>query len=78
MKAKRRQVQEENLSESLCRLRKVHGRRRYGQSAAVILREGPKVQEMVAQTFLFPFGDHLSEQLDLLQRFGETQYGDRG
>ena len=30
---------------------------------------------MVAETFLFPFGDHLSEQLDLVQGFEETQFG---
>ena len=33
---------------------------------------------MVAQTFLFSFGFHLSKQLDLLQGFGETKYGKRG
>jgi hypothetical protein len=33
---------------------------------------------MMAQTFFFPFGDHLSEQLDLLQGFSETRYGARG
>ncbi len=41
--AEKRPVQDENLAESLCRLRKVYGKRRYGQSLALILREGPKV-----------------------------------
>jgi hypothetical protein len=33
---------------------------------------------MVTQTFVFPFGDDLSEQLDLFQGFGEMQFGERG
>jgi hypothetical protein len=64
-KQKNGQYKEENLSESLCRLRKVYGRRRYGQPSALILREGSQNQEkLFIETFHFYF--HLCFVISML------------